>query len=108
MDIKIYVEEADGSVNVIEAPTDMSLSLMEILKASEYPVAATCGGMALCASCHVEILEDSYESEANDAEMDMLDTLPVVSDCSRLACQMPITEEMDGIKIRLMAAGVPE
>jgi len=72
MDIKIHIEEADGNVNTIEAPTDMSLSLMEILKASDYPVAATCGGMALCASCHVEVLDNTYQEEANDAEMDML------------------------------------
>jgi ferredoxin, 2Fe-2S len=102
MDIKIYVEEADGSINTIEAPTDMALSLMEVLKASDYPVAATCGGMALCASCHVEVLDNTYTAEANDAEMDMLDTLPVVSNSSRLACQMPIREDMDGIRIRLM------
>jgi len=103
MDIKIHVEEADGQFNTIEAPTDMGLSLMEILKASEYPVAATCGGMALCASCHVEILDNTYDEEANDAEMDMLDTLPVVSDSSRLACQMPLTDDMDDIRVRLMA-----
>ncbi|MEK6476581.1 2Fe-2S iron-sulfur cluster-binding protein [Catalinimonas sp. 4WD22] len=108
MDIKIHIEEAEGKFNTIEAPTDMALSLMEILKASDYPVAATCGGMALCASCHIEVLDNTYNEEANDAEMDMLDTLPVVSDSSRLACQMPITEEMDGIRIRLMAEEVPE
>ncbi|WPP50188.1 2Fe-2S iron-sulfur cluster-binding protein [Catalinimonas niigatensis] len=108
MDIKIHVEEANGNLNTIEAPTDMALSLMEILKASDYPIAATCGGMALCASCHVEVLDNTYAEEPNDAEMDMLDTLPVVSQSSRLACQMPITEEMDGIRIRLMAEATME
>ncbi len=106
MDIKIYVEETNGQVNTLEAPTDMALSLMEMLKASEYPIAATCGGMALCASCHIEVLDNTYATEANDAELDMLDTLPIVSSGSRLACQMPITEEMDGIRIRLMTEDV--
>lgn len=108
MDIKIHVQEEDGRINTIEAPTDMALSLMEVLKASDYPVAATCGGMALCASCHIEVLDNTYSEEANDAEMDMLDTLPVVSNSSRLACQMPIREEMDGIRIRLMAEATME
>ncbi len=103
MDIKIYVEEADGQVRTVEAPTDMALSLMEVLKASDYPIAATCGGMALCASCHVEVLEGEEFKEASDAELDMLDTLPDASDNSRLACQMRLSEEMDGLRVRLMA-----
>lgn len=103
MDIKIYVEEADGKVRTVEAPTDMGLSLMEVLKASDYPIAATCGGMALCASCHVEVLEGEAFREATDAELDMLDTLPEVSDSSRLACQMRLSDEMDGLRVRLMA-----
>jgi len=106
MDITIYVEEADGNVRAVQAPTDMGLSLMEVLKASEYPIAATCGGMALCASCHVEVIEGESYKEATDAELDMLDTLPEVSDSSRLACQMRLTEEMDGLRVRLMAAEV--
>jgi 2Fe-2S ferredoxin len=104
MDITIYVEEADGNFRTVEAPTDMGLSLMEVLKASEYPIAATCGGMALCASCHIEVLEGQDFMEATDAELDMLDTLPVVSDSSRLACQMRLNDGMDGLRIRLMAA----
>lgn len=108
MDIKIYVEEADGHSRTIEAPTDMGLSLMEILKASDYPIAATCGGMALCASCHVEVVEGENFKEATDAELDMLDTLPEVSDSSRLACQMRLTDDMDGLRIRLMAAEAVE
>jgi ferredoxin, 2Fe-2S len=106
MDITIYIEEVDGNVRPVEAPTDMGLSLMEVLKASEYPIAATCGGMALCASCHVEITEGEAFREATDAELDMLDTLPEVNDSSRLACQMRLTEEMDGLRIRLVAADI--
>lgn len=108
MDIKIFVEEDNGAVRTVEAPTDMGLSLMEILKASDYPIAATCGGMALCASCHVEVIEGENYKEASDAELDMLDTLPEVSDSSRLACQMRLEEAMDGMRIRLMAAEAVE
>jgi len=101
--IRIYVEETEGEFREVEAPIDMGLSLMEILKASEYPIAATCGGMALCASCHIEVLEGDAYKEASDAELDMLDTLPVVSDSSRLACQLRLSEDMDGLRIRLLA-----
>ena len=101
--ISIYIENETGR-NKVEVPTDMQLSLMEVLKAAEYPVLATCGGMAICATCHVEVLEGDHDlKEATDAELDMLDTLPEVSDSSRLACQMPITDEMDGMVVRILA-----
>ena len=99
--IKINVEDALGNRNAIEVPADISLSLMEVLKASEYPVEATCGGMALCATCHVEVLEGEHHKQASDAELDMLDTLPTVTACSRLACQMRIQDDMDGLVVRL-------
>lgn len=99
--IKINVEDTLGNRNAIEVPTDISLSLMEILKASEYPVEATCGGMALCATCHVEVVEGETHKQPTDAELDMLDTLPTVTPCSRLACQMRIQDDMDGLVVRL-------
>ena len=50
---------------------------MEVLKASDYTILATCGGMALCATCHVQVLEGLDQlPPAQDAELDMLDTLP--------------------------------
>ena len=55
-DIKINIQNSDNSITTIEAPTDMGLSLMEILKGNDYDILATCGGMALCATCHVEVL----------------------------------------------------
>ena len=75
--VTFTVEDHDGNRQSIEAPDDMGLSLMEILKASEYPVLATCGGMALCATCHVEVMEGEDElSEATDVELDQLENLP--------------------------------
>lgn len=55
--VTFYVEESDGALRDITVPADMNLSLMEVLKASDYPIEATCGGMALCATCHVAVLE---------------------------------------------------
>ncbi|MGB3589910.1 MAG: 2Fe-2S iron-sulfur cluster-binding protein [Tunicatimonas sp.] len=103
--ITFFVEEQNGKRSPIEVPTDMQLSLMEVLKAAEYPVQATCGGMAICATCHVEVVdgEDHYK-EATDPELDMLDTLPEVTDTSRLACQMRIADDMDGLVVRILAS----
>ncbi|GAA5020778.1 ferredoxin [Marivirga lumbricoides] len=103
-DIKIRVQDYTGEIKEIEAPTDMNLSLMELLKANEYPVLATCGGMALCATCHVKV-EEGFEklSESGDNELDMIDTLPNAEYNSRLACQLRLNDAMDGMLVRLAA-----
>jgi 2Fe-2S ferredoxin len=56
-DIAIQVEDREGNIADLTAPTDMGLSLMEFLKACEYDILATCGGMALCATCCVDVMD---------------------------------------------------
>ncbi|HZV69800.1 MAG TPA: 2Fe-2S iron-sulfur cluster-binding protein [Saprospiraceae bacterium] len=99
--ISIEVTDRKGKAHVIEAPVDMGLNLMEVCKAADLPVEGTCGGMALCASCHVYILSDHQMSERSHAEEDMLDQAFFVDESSRLACQVRITEDLDGLKIKL-------
>lgn len=100
--INFTVEDQEGNRQNIEAPDDMGLSLMEVLKASEYPVLATCGGMALCATCHVEILQGQDGlGDATDPELDQLEALPEYFPTSRLACQIRISELLDGAIIKL-------
>ena len=53
--INITVIDRNGNQHEISGPTDMNLNLMELLKIHEFPVEGTCGGMAMCASCHVYI-----------------------------------------------------
>ena len=103
--IKFKVEDRQGGVQEVEVPGDMGLNLMEVLKASEYPVAGTCGGMALCASCHVSV-EEGLEllDEQRDAELDMLDTLPNILPTSRLACQLSVNEKLTGAYFKLQEA----
>ena len=75
--IKFDIQDRSGNIQTLELPEDINLSLMEVLKASEYPIAATCGGMALCATCHIEIeWKTENPGPANDAELEMIDTLP--------------------------------
>src|SRR5687767_8047155 len=96
------VKTATGETQTLELPDDINLSLMEVLKASEYPIAATCGGMALCATCHIEILEGGESlGTPNDLELDMIDTLPNASSRSRLACQIRLNENLNGAVIQL-------
>lgn len=100
--ITINVEDRDGTTQEVLVPTDINLNLMEILKASEYDILATCGGMALCATCHVEVLSGGENLPApEDQELDMLDTLPDSDDNSRLACQLRLTDEDNGLSIKI-------
>lgn len=99
----IFEVRADGQApRIIEVPGDINLNLMEVLKASEYPIPATCGGMALCATCCVEVV-DGHEQleEPASAELDMLDTLPAITAASRLACQVKVNENLQGVVLEL-------
>jgi len=103
--IDIHVEDRDGHIQTIAIPTDVNLSLMEILKASDYEILATCGGMALCATCHVQVKSGGENlSEPQDQELDMLDTLPDADAHSRLACQIRLTNKNDGLSVKIKGA----
>jgi len=100
--ISITIEDRNGEQQPVEIPKEISLSLMEVLKASGYNILATCGGMALCATCHVQVLKGLDElPAAGNEEMDMLDTLPDAGFDSRLACQIRITENLNGMIFRI-------
>lgn len=100
--IHIEVQDTDGATRRLEIPKDVNLSLMEVLKNSDYDIPATCGGMALCATCLIEVLDGAGNpGPRGDAELEMLDTLPEATDRSRLSCQIRVTPSLDGLKIRV-------
>ena len=76
---------------------------MEFLNANEYEqIEGTCGGMALCATCHIRVVESTPElDEQTDDEYDILETLPVLHDNSRLSCQIKLNEKLKSIKIQI-------
>jgi ferredoxin len=99
--IKVNIIDREGNTHMLDAPTDMNMNIMEICKSYELPVEGTCGGMALCASCQVYLESDILLPEQSDSELAMLDQAFNVKDNSRLGCQIRITEEIDGIVLRL-------
>ena len=103
--IKLQVTDREGTEHNLEAPTDMNLNVMEVLKSYDLPVEGTCGGMALCASCHCYVESDHDLSEASDDEEDMLDQAFFVEDNSRLSCQIKVSEAIDGLEIKLAPTG---
>ncbi|WP_396155694.1 2Fe-2S iron-sulfur cluster-binding protein [Flavobacterium sp.] len=103
-DITIKITDREGVIHQVQAPTDMNLNLMEVIRMYELAEEGTigiCGGMALCASCQCYVLNDVLKTERNDDEEAMLSEAYHVKENSRLGCQIPITTAIDGLEIEL-------
>jgi ferredoxin len=99
--IKIAVFDRYGEKFEFDVPDDIGISLMELCKANDLPIMATCGGMALCATCHVLVESDNLLKEMGEDEELMLDQLPNMRFNSRLSCQIPVNRACDGLIVRL-------
>ena len=103
-DVKIKITDRDGVVHEVDAPTDMNMNIMELVRAYELAPEGTigvCGGMAMCASCQCYVQSDTELPEKSDDEDAMLAEAFYVKDNSRLGCQLHITNAMDGLAIEL-------
>jgi ferredoxin len=101
IDIQITVVDRVGETHLLVAPTDMNMNLMEVCKSYDLPVKGTCGGMAMCASCHCYIDSIHVLKEASEDEEDMLDQAFFVEDNSRLGCQIYMTPALNGLRVTL-------
>lgn len=105
MDIKLKITDRDGKQHEVDAPTDMALNLMEVMHMNQIAPEGTigvCGGMAMCASCQCYIRSNDIKlPEMQMEEEAMLSEAFYVKDNSRLGCQIPITEELDGLEVEL-------
>ncbi|WP_115461043.1 2Fe-2S iron-sulfur cluster-binding family protein [Winogradskyella aurantiaca] len=103
-DVAITIIDREGVSHSIEAPTDMAMNLMEVVRSFELAPEGTigvCGGMAMCASCQCYVLSDHELPEMQDDEEAMLSEAFYVKDNSRLGCQIQMTPEMEGLKVEL-------
>ena len=101
--IKIVVVDK-GERHELEGPTDMNMNMMELCKSYELPE-GTCGGMAMCASCHMYVTSQHELPERSDDEEDMLDEVFNVEDNSRLGCQIQLSNDIDGLEVELAPVG---
>ena len=103
-DINLKITDRDGVTHEIEAPTDMAMNLMEVIRSYELAPEGTigiCGGMAMCASCQCYVLSDHELPEMQDDEEAMLSEAFYVKDNSRLGCQIQVTTGMEGLEIEI-------
>ena len=104
MDIKIKITDRDGVLHEVDAPTDMNMNLMEVVRSYELAPEGTigiCGGMAMCASCQCYVKSDHDLPEKSDDEEAMLAEAFNVEDNSRLGCQIQMTTDLEGLEVTL-------
>ena len=101
---RMIVVDRDGKEHEIEAKT--GLKIMEILRELDYGVAAICGGLCSCATCHIYV-DDQWVERLPKRQSDELELLTELTDyraaTSRLSCQVDFTEALSGIKVTVAA-----
>ncbi len=103
-DIRLKITDREGVLHEIQAPTDMAMNLMEVVRSYELAEEGTigiCGGMAMCASCQCYINSNHPLPEMSIDEDMMLAEAFHVEDNSRLGCQIQMTPAMDGLEVVL-------
>lgn len=101
--LSINVRLADGSHFKPEAAP--GFRIMELIRAYGLPIKAECGGAGVCATCHVRIADRWRDRlpEPSDEELARLDEVPGADDSSRLACQLVMTADLDGLELEVQA-----
>jgi len=101
---KLVFIERDGNRREVDAP--LGLSVLEVAHRNDIDIEGACEGSLACSTCHVVVDPDWYDllKEATEDEEDMLDLAFNLTNTSRLGCQIIITEELDGLTVRLPAA----
>jgi ferredoxin len=97
--VKITFILKDKSEKIVEAKAEESL--LTVMEKNDIPIAAVCGGAGICGSCRVRILNEDSVAPAKDHELSILDALQSDDDI-RLACQVTLTEDSDGLRIELI------
>ena len=97
---RLVVIRRDGSDSVIEA--EGGRSVMELIRDHGIDdLLAMCGGCCSCATCHVHVdpaFGDSLPPMSGE-ESDLLDSGCSRDASSRLSCQIPFTEALDGLRV---------
>jgi len=99
---KLIVVTRDGTEKTVEG--EVGLSVMEVIRDNGFDeLMALCGGCCSCATCHVHVdpeFADLLPAMSED-EDDLLDSSDHRNETSRLSCQLPFGEAMDGMRVTI-------
>lgn len=99
---KIHAVDRNGAEKVIEGEAGLSL-MVNLRDNGGMDVAAICGGMCSCATCHVYVDPDwigRLDAQSPD-EFELIEFSEHYRENSRLSCQIPMTDDLDGIRVTL-------
>ena len=101
---KMTFIKTDGSRMEVDAP--VGLSVLEIAHRNDIDLEGACEGSLACSTCHVIVDQTYFEllQSPTEDEEDMLDLAFGLEETSRLGCQIVMTEELDGLVVRLPKA----
>jgi ferredoxin, 2Fe-2S len=97
----LKVIDRDGVEHEVDART--GLKVMETLRELEYGVAAICGGMCSCATCHIYVDPDWVDRlpPPQSDERELLQELSHHTERSRLSCQIEFTPALEGLRVTI-------
>ena len=90
----------------IEVEASVGLSVLEVAHENNIDLEGACEGSLACATCHVILEEKIYNilEQPAEAEEDMLDLAFGLTHTSRLGCQIILTKELNGMRVRVPPA----
>ena len=96
--------KTDGTRVEVDAP--IGLSVLEIAHRNNLDLEGACEGSLACSTCHVIVDKQWFDklAPASEDEEDMLDLAFGLTQTSRLGCQIIMTEELDGLTVKLPSA----
>jgi ferredoxin-2, mitochondrial len=103
--IRVRFVSADGQ-SVREVGAGAGDRLLEVAQNDGQPLEGTCEGQMSCSTCHVIVAEEDFARlpRASEEEEDMLDLAVGATRTSRLACQILLTPDLDGLTVRMPPA----
>jgi 2Fe-2S ferredoxin len=99
---RITFIQHNGTEQTVEGQNGMSV--METAVKNMVPgIDADCGGACACATCHVYVEPEWVGKSGSRSQMeeDMLDFAFDVRDSSRLSCQIKVSDQLDGLRVRV-------
>lgn len=104
MTIRIIFQHADGEGRT-EASGQAGDDLLSVAQAHGLPLEGTCEGQMACSTCHIIVAAEDFARlpQASEMEEDMLDMAAGARRTSRLACQIVLSEALDGMTVRVPA-----
>jgi len=102
--VEVRASDRNGTEHRLEA--ERGRPLMEVLREANLGVEGTCGGACACGTCHVYVgaaWAERLPAKSEDEQMmlDAIAELAEVRPASRLSCQIPVGDELNGIEVEI-------